>query len=149
MYSRYQYRLFQYLNAALCVQYPAVEKGMRFLNSGGFLGPLDQVAELLTAGGHIQNTDDDQLFYTRHVLLRDLCIVAVQCCGSMMTIPEANFFSPSRISDSGSTTTKTRRGENNYCFTFFIAINSTKFESYFIFEHVQKKILTNKGSKYF
>jgi hypothetical protein len=69
-----------------------VEKGMRFLNSGGFLGPLDQVAELLTAGGHIQNTDDDQLFYTRHV----------------PTNPD--FFHP------GSTTTKKkrkRRGEYN------------------------------------
>jgi hypothetical protein len=64
---RYQQRIFEYTNAAVCVQYPVVEKGMRFLNSGGFLGPLDQVAELLTAGGHIENTDDDQLFYIRHV----------------------------------------------------------------------------------
>jgi hypothetical protein len=50
------------------LQYPAVEKGMRFLNSGGFMGPLDQVAEMLAAGGQIANTDDDQLFYTRHPL---------------------------------------------------------------------------------
>ena len=38
---------------------------MRFLNSGGFVGPLEQVAEMLTAGGQISNTDDDQLFYTK------------------------------------------------------------------------------------
>jgi hypothetical protein len=84
---------------------------MRFLNSGGFLGPLDQVAELLTAGGHIQNTDDDQLFYTRHVLLRDLCM--------MLRIRDDLDCFPSCISDPGSTTTK--RGEDKiiYCLTFW------------------------------
>ena len=46
-------------------QYPVVETGMRFLNSGGFVGPLGQVAEMLTAGGQLANKDDDQLFYTK------------------------------------------------------------------------------------
>jgi hypothetical protein len=102
-----------------------VEKGMRFLNSGGFLGPLDQVAELLTAGGQIENKDDDQLFYTRHVLLRDLCIVAFQCCGSGMTLPDPDIF-PSRISDPRS---QQQRREVEKIIIFlpsFVVINSTK-----------------------
>ena len=37
----------------------------RFLNSGGFLGSLAEVRRLLEAGGDLDNTEDDQLFYTR------------------------------------------------------------------------------------
>lgn len=45
--------------------YPEVRDGMRFLNSGGFIGPAALLAEMLEAGGLIENTDDDQLFYTK------------------------------------------------------------------------------------
>jgi len=52
-------------DASLKDKYPEVEKGMRFLNSGGFIGPAKMIAEMLEAGGDIKDLDDDQLFYTK------------------------------------------------------------------------------------
>lgn len=47
-------------------KYPEVEnKGMRFLNSGGFIGPASLIHQMLQSGGVIKNKDDDQLFYTK------------------------------------------------------------------------------------
>ena len=46
-------------------EYPEVEKGMRFLNSGGFIGPARLLAKMLEDGGDIKNLEDDQLFYTK------------------------------------------------------------------------------------
>eukprot|EP00091_Calanus_sinicus_P007164 TRINITY_DN18082_c0_g1_i1.p1 TRINITY_DN18082_c0_g1~~TRINITY_DN18082_c0_g1_i1.p1 ORF type:complete len:198 (+),score=29.77 TRINITY_DN18082_c0_g1_i1:43-636(+) len=45
---------------------------MRFLNSGGFIGPADTLYQMLIAGGEIKNTDDDQLFYTKIYLDNEL-----------------------------------------------------------------------------
>ena len=53
-------------DTSLADKYPEVGKGeMRFLNSGGFIGPAHLVAGMLEAGGDIRNLDDDQLFYTK------------------------------------------------------------------------------------
>ena len=53
--------------------YPeAKEKGMRFLNSGGFIGPASLLAKMLEAGGKIENKEDDQLFYTKIFLNSEL-----------------------------------------------------------------------------
>lgn len=53
-------------------KYPSVKDGMRFLNSGGFIGPAALLAEMLRAGGDIENKEDDQLFYTRIYIDREL-----------------------------------------------------------------------------
>ncbi len=53
-------------------RYPIVEKGRRFLNSGGFIGAIKDVRELLAAGGDLGDTEDDQLFYTKIYLDNDL-----------------------------------------------------------------------------
>lgn len=52
-------------DATLKDEYPEVEKGMRFLNSGGFIGPARLLAKMLEDGGDIKNLEDDQLFYTK------------------------------------------------------------------------------------
>jgi len=53
--------------------YPeAKDKGMRFLNSGGFIGPAPLLAKMLEAGGKIENKEDDQLFYTKIFLNSEL-----------------------------------------------------------------------------
>merc|ERR1711971_258083 len=53
--------------------YPeAKEKGMRFLNSGGFIGPATLLAKMLETGGKIENKEDDQLFYTKIFLNAEL-----------------------------------------------------------------------------
>ena len=49
-------------------EYPEVERGMRFLNSGGFIGPARLLAKMLEDGGDIKNLEDDQLFYTKTYL---------------------------------------------------------------------------------
>jgi hypothetical protein len=52
-------------DTSLRESYPEAKDGMRFLNSGGFIGPAPLLAKMLEAGGDIKDTDDDQLFYTR------------------------------------------------------------------------------------
>jgi len=52
-------------DASLKTKYPDLKLGMRFLNSGGFIGPAEAVYQMLLDGGEIKNTDDDQLFYTQ------------------------------------------------------------------------------------
>ena len=59
-------------DASLKSEYPEIESGMRYLNSGGFIGSARDIAEMLDAGGDIKNLDDDQLFYTRIYLDKDL-----------------------------------------------------------------------------
>lgn len=44
--------------------YPKVDKGKRFLNSGGFIGFAADVYKMV-ASSEIGNSDDDQLFYTK------------------------------------------------------------------------------------
>ena len=46
-------------------KYPEAKEGMRFLNSGGFIGPAALLAKMLEAGGSLGNKEDDQLFYTK------------------------------------------------------------------------------------
>ena len=53
-------------------RYPDVKEGMRFLNSGGFIGPAASLYEMLEAGGELGDTEDDQLFYTRIYLDHEL-----------------------------------------------------------------------------
>ena len=53
-------------------QYPVAEKGRRFLNSGGFIGSIKDVKEMLMAGGELGDTEDDQLFYTKIYLDTEL-----------------------------------------------------------------------------
>ena len=57
---------------SLKTKYPEVATGMRFLNSGGFIGPASLIADMLEAGGDIKNLDDDQLFYTNIYINEDL-----------------------------------------------------------------------------
>ena len=52
-------------DTSLKSRYPEVEEGMRFLNSGGFIGPASLLYQMLQDGGEIKNLDDDQLFYTK------------------------------------------------------------------------------------
>lgn len=50
--------------------YPEVSSGARFLNSGMFIGVAADVYELLKSP--IKNTDDDQLFFTRAYLDKEV-----------------------------------------------------------------------------
>ncbi|KAK9887384.1 hypothetical protein WA026_022322 [Henosepilachna vigintioctopunctata] len=51
----------------LAEKYPVVTEGKRFLNSGLYIGYLEQVLELLNRD-HIEDTEDDQLFFTKAYL---------------------------------------------------------------------------------
>ncbi|XP_044750581.1 procollagen-lysine,2-oxoglutarate 5-dioxygenase isoform X2 [Coccinella septempunctata] len=48
-------------------KYPVVEEGKRFLNSGMYIGYVDQLLELLDRE-EVKDTDDDQLFFTKAYL---------------------------------------------------------------------------------
>ena len=63
-------------------QYPDLKEGMRFLNSGGFIGPASLIYKMLLDGGDIDNLDDDQLFYTKIYLnsqLREKYNIILNC----------------------------------------------------------------------
>ena len=46
--------------------YPLVERNeKRFLNSGGFIGYAWDIYEMITSKEKIEDTEDDQLFYTK------------------------------------------------------------------------------------
>lgn len=49
---------------SLASKYPTVARGKRFLNSGGFIGYAPELYQLVTAAD-VQDSDDDQLYYTR------------------------------------------------------------------------------------
>lgn len=49
---------------SLNVKYPKVARGKNYLNSGGFIGYANDLYAILTSSD-IQDTDDDQLFYTK------------------------------------------------------------------------------------
>lgn len=52
-------------NPALAERYPAVKTNeMRYLNSGGFIGYIAQIREIVNSS-QIDDRDDDQLFYTK------------------------------------------------------------------------------------
>ncbi|KFM79073.1 Procollagen-lysine,2-oxoglutarate 5-dioxygenase 3, partial [Stegodyphus mimosarum] len=55
----------------LADSYPKVEKGKRFLNSGGFMGHAPYIYEIVTSSS-LKDEDDDQLFYTKVYLDEDL-----------------------------------------------------------------------------
>ncbi|XP_070153954.1 procollagen-lysine,2-oxoglutarate 5-dioxygenase isoform X1 [Polyergus mexicanus] len=48
---------------SLAIHYPSVSRGKRYLNSGGFIGYVSDVYEILDKA-LIKDEDDDQLFYT-------------------------------------------------------------------------------------
>lgn len=52
---------------ALAADYPQVNRGKRYLNSGGFIGYAADVYAVVTRT-EIEDADDDQLFYTRAYL---------------------------------------------------------------------------------
>ncbi|XP_072758610.1 procollagen-lysine,2-oxoglutarate 5-dioxygenase isoform X2 [Anoplolepis gracilipes] len=56
---------------SLATHYPAVSRGKRYLNSGGFIGYATDVYEILNKA-LINDEDDDQLFYTTIYLQEDL-----------------------------------------------------------------------------
>ncbi|GIY64250.1 multifunctional procollagen lysine hydroxylase and glycosyltransferase LH3 [Caerostris extrusa] len=58
-------------DASLADSYPKVEKGKRFLNSGGFMGYAPYINEIITSSA-LKDEDDDQLFYTKIYLDEDL-----------------------------------------------------------------------------
>ncbi|CAL1268445.1 unnamed protein product [Larinioides sclopetarius] len=58
-------------DASLAESYPKVEKGKRFLNSGGFMGYASYIYEIVTSSP-LKDEDDDQLFYTKIYLDEDL-----------------------------------------------------------------------------
>jgi procollagen-lysine,2-oxoglutarate 5-dioxygenase len=49
---------------SLASSYPEVKRGMRYLNSGGFIGYASDIIGILNTKS-IEDTDDDQLFYTK------------------------------------------------------------------------------------
>nr|CAD7453421.1 unnamed protein product [Timema tahoe] len=49
---------------SLASKYPTVTRGKRFLNSGGFIGYASELYRLLTSS-EVDDTGDDQLFYTK------------------------------------------------------------------------------------
>lgn len=59
-------------DVSLKSKYPKVEKGRRFLNSGGFIGSVESIRSMLEAGGELGDTEDDQLFYTKIYLDKEL-----------------------------------------------------------------------------
>jgi hypothetical protein len=46
-------------------KYPAVDAGYRFLNSGGFIGYAKDLYGIVSEKP-VEDTDDDQLYYTRY-----------------------------------------------------------------------------------
>ncbi len=57
-------------DANLEQDYPPVEFGKRFLNSGGFIGYAKDIYAIVTAK-EIDDKDDDQLYYTKLFLDKD------------------------------------------------------------------------------
>jgi uncharacterized protein Usg len=55
----------------LADSYPEVEKGYRYLNSGGFIGKAKDVLAILNHS-EVAHTDDDQLYYTKIFLDAEL-----------------------------------------------------------------------------
>lgn len=55
----------------LASRYPAVHRGKRYLNSGGFIGYAPELYNVVTSSA-VANDDDDQLFYTRLYLNEEL-----------------------------------------------------------------------------
>lgn len=49
---------------SLVSEYPAINRGKRFLNSGGFIGYASDIYEILNSE-EVEDASDDQLFYTR------------------------------------------------------------------------------------
>ncbi|GFQ84648.1 multifunctional procollagen lysine hydroxylase and glycosyltransferase LH3, partial [Trichonephila clavata] len=58
-------------DGSLADKYPKVEKGKRFLNSGGFMGYAPYIYEIVTSSP-LKDEEDDQLFYTKIYLDEDL-----------------------------------------------------------------------------
>ncbi|XP_063724565.1 procollagen-lysine,2-oxoglutarate 5-dioxygenase-like [Symsagittifera roscoffensis] len=52
----------------LSVEYPEVESPYKYLNSGGFIGKLSAILELLSGVEDLKNHDDDQRFFTHKYL---------------------------------------------------------------------------------
>ncbi|PNF43292.1 Procollagen-lysine,2-oxoglutarate 5-dioxygenase 3 [Cryptotermes secundus] len=55
----------------LASKYPAVQRGKRYLNSGGFIGYAPELYNVVTSTA-VANDDDDQLFYTKVYLNEEL-----------------------------------------------------------------------------
>lgn len=60
-------------DSSLATQYPAVSRGKRYLNSGGFIGYASDIYEILNKAS-IKDEDDDQLFFTTVYLQEELRI---------------------------------------------------------------------------
>lgn len=58
-------------NENLSEQYPKLDHGKRFLNSGGFMGYAPELYEMVTSA-ELNNSGDDQLFYTKIYLDQEL-----------------------------------------------------------------------------
>jgi hypothetical protein len=66
-----------------------------------------------------------------------------QCGGSLMFIPDPDFY-PSRIPDPGSKNSNKRKGwEKFFCHTFLCSHKFHKIENYFSFKVLKKKIWAN------
>ncbi|XP_051170331.1 procollagen-lysine,2-oxoglutarate 5-dioxygenase isoform X2 [Leptopilina boulardi] len=57
--------------ASLASEYPSISRGVRYLNSGGYIGYVSDIYSLL-ADTNIKNDDDDQYFYTKIYLDSEL-----------------------------------------------------------------------------
>ncbi|GFG29485.1 hypothetical protein Cfor_05047, partial [Coptotermes formosanus] len=55
----------------LASKYPSVQRGKRYLNSGGFIGYAPELYKIVTSSV-VTNDDDDQLFYTKVYLNEEL-----------------------------------------------------------------------------
>lgn len=58
-------------DSSLAEKYPEVKNGKRYLNSGMYMGYMPEILELLNRKP-IENTDDDQLFFTEAFIDKDL-----------------------------------------------------------------------------
>ncbi|XP_069690681.1 procollagen-lysine,2-oxoglutarate 5-dioxygenase 1 isoform X2 [Periplaneta americana] len=56
---------------SLASKYPTVQRGKRYLNSGGFIGYAPELYKVVTSSD-VANDDDDQLFYTKVYLNEEL-----------------------------------------------------------------------------
>lgn len=55
----------------LISEYPSIARGLRFLNSGGYIGYVSDIYSLLS-NVELKDDDDDQYFYTKVYLDQEL-----------------------------------------------------------------------------
>jgi GR25 family glycosyltransferase involved in LPS biosynthesis len=82
-----------YPDPSLALRYPQIDYPYKFLNSGGFMGTIKRILELIGKDS-INNTDDDQLYLTNKYLNRQhdmIYDVKLDCrCNIFQTLQDAD-----------------------------------------------------------